>query len=229
MRRFYKSASISPTQGGFAILLDGREIKTPARAALIVPGEKLAEAIAGEWNEQGEKIDPRAMPFTGLANAAIDRITPDPQAFARSLASYGESDLTCYRAESPDLLMKRQAVIWDPLLAWARRRYDVNFEIVHGVIHRPQPASTLQRLGEVVAARPSFELAGLSPLITISGSLIIALALADDAIDLDIAWRAASLDEIWQAENWGEDAEAAAMLEARRWDFTAAWRFFRLL
>ena len=169
------------------------------------------------------------MPLTGLTNAAIDRVGPEQAAFVRALAAYGESDLLCYRAEAPEGLVARQAEHWDPLLAWARHRFDVDFEVVQGVVHRAQPAATLERLRKAVAARETFALAALSPLITITGSLIIALALAEGAIDLDTAWKAATVDEAWQSEKWGEDEEAAQRLEARRREFEAGYRFLQLL
>lgn len=229
MKRFYKEATARAAPGGWEIVLDGRPVRTPGRLPLVLPSERLAEAIAEEWRAQGDKVDPRSMPLTGLANAAIDRIAPDPHAFARSLSRYGESDLLCYRAETPAALVDRQAAAWDPLLTWARRRFDADFEVVCGIIHRPQPSAALDRVGKAVSARGPFELAALSPLVTISGSLLIALALAERAIDLETAWTAATLDEAWQAEKWGEDPEAAAALAARRRDFDAAWRFLELL
>jgi chaperone required for assembly of F1-ATPase len=225
VKRFYKAASVA--EDG-AVLLDGRPVRTPAQAPLRLPTPALAEAVAAEWNVQGERIDPRAMPLTGLANAAIDRVGADKESFARGLAAYGESDLLCYRAESPPRLVERQAAFWDPILAWARRRYDVDFEVTAGIVHRPQSAATVERLAHAVHACSAFELAALSPLVTISGSLLVALALAEGAIDLDTAWAAASLDELWQAEQWGEDAEAAAALSARRRDFEAAHWFLTL-
>ncbi|HEY0626794.1 MAG TPA: ATP12 family protein [Allosphingosinicella sp.] len=229
MKRFYQNAEAAPADGGYEILLDGRRVKTPARAELFVPTKQLAAAVAAEWNGQAEEIDPRSMPLTGLANAAIDRVAPDPDTFAAGLGAYGESDLLCYRADTPQALVQRQADIWDPLLAWARRRFDVDFELVCGIMHRPQHEMTLKQLSQAVAARTAFELAALSPLVTISGSLIIALALAEGAIDLEAAWNAATLDEAWQAEQWGEDAEASKALEARRRDFEAAHHFLQLL
>jgi chaperone required for assembly of F1-ATPase len=226
VKRFYKKAEAG--EGG-AILLDGRPVRTPGRAPLALPTEALAEAVADEWNMQGDTIDPRAMPLTGLANAAIDRVAPDAQAFADGLAVYGESDLLCYRAEGPESLAARQSEIWDPILAWAQQRYDLVLELAMGVIHMPQPPETIARLRAAVASRDPFRLAGLSPLVTISGSLIVALALAEGAISLDAAWAAATLDEQWQAGQWGEDAEAAAALANRRRDFAAAARFLALL
>jgi chaperone required for assembly of F1-ATPase len=226
MKRFYKAAQVGE---GNRILLDGRPVKTPGRIDLAPPGTALAKAIAAEWDAQGEMIDPRSMPLTGLTNAAIDRIAPDKDTFARGLAAYGESDLTCYRADGPAPLVERQAEHWDPILAWARRRYDVDFVVAEGVIHVPQPAHTIDQLAQAVLARDAFQLAGLSPLVTVSGSLLIGLALADDVIDLDTAWAAATVDEAWQAEQWGEDAEAVKAL-ANRWaDFAAGHRFLTLL
>jgi chaperone required for assembly of F1-ATPase len=229
MKRFYRQASAVPSAGGVAILLDERPVKTPGRQPLLVPTEELAEAIAGEWNEQGEEIDPRSMPLTGLANAAIDRVTPDPAAFAKTLAEYGESDLLCYRAEGPRPLVERQSKQWDALLDWARQRFDIELETVCGVMHRPQPPASVNQLAAAVAARDAFRLAGLSPLVTVSGSLIIALALAEGTISLDAGWAAATLDEQWQAEQWGEDPLAAAAIAARRSDFESAYRFLTLL
>jgi chaperone required for assembly of F1-ATPase len=229
MKRFYKQAAVSPEEGGVAILLDGRPVRTPGRALLRVPTEELAEAIAAEWNGQGEEIDPRAMPLTGLANAAIDRVAPDPAAFGATLAEYGGSDLLCYRAEGPQSLVERQDREWDPLLAWARTRFAIQIETTTGVMHRRQPSPTVEQLGRAVAARSAFQLAGLAPLVTVAGSLIIALALAEGAIGLETAWNAAMLDEAWQAEQWGADPLAAASLENRRREFEAAYRFLTLL
>lgn len=229
MKRFYKQATVSPEAGGVAVLLDGRPVRTPARALLRVPTEELAEAIAGEWNAQGEKIEPQLMPLTGLANAAIDRVAPDPAAFGRTLAEYGESDLLCYRAEGPQSLVERQSRVWDPLLGWARTRFGIEIETTAGVMHRRQPPHSVEQLGRAVSARGAFQLAGLAPLVTIAGSLIVALALAEGAIGLEAAWDAAMLDEAWQAEQWGADPLAAASLENRRREFDGAYLFLTLL
>jgi chaperone required for assembly of F1-ATPase len=229
MKRFYKQAAALPGDAGVSIALDTRPVKTPARAPLTVPTDELAEAIAAEWNAQGEEVDPRAMPLTGLANAAIDRVMPDPEAFAASLSTYAESDLLCYRSEGPQDLVRRETEQWDPLLAWARRRYAVDFTLATGVMHRPQPPETIARLGQEMRARDPFRLAAMSPLVTISGSIVIALALAEGEVRLADAWAAATLDEAWQAEKWGEDALAAQTLAARQRDFEAAYRFLTLL
>ena len=228
MKRFWKSAEVVE-DGGFAVSLDGKLIKTPARSGLVVPTRGLAEAIAAEWRECGETVDPGAMPLTGLTNAAIDRVAPDKSRFAAGLARYAEADLTCYRAEGPEPLVARQAESWDMLLAWARRRYDVDFASVFGVMHVPQPEETVRKLGHAVAMLDSFQLAGLSPLVTIGGSLVAALAVLEEMMPAEEAWEAVSLDDRWQLEQWGDDAEARAALDARRRDFLVAARFLELL
>lgn len=229
MRRFWKEARAVRREDGWAVELDGRPLRTPARNELVVASEALVEAIAEEWADAGETVEPRAMPLTGLANAAIDRVAPDADAFAAGVAHYGETDLLCYRAESPAALVERQAAEWDPLLAWARRRFDVDFRVTAGISHVPQPPATVARLGHAVAALDPFRLAALAPLVTIGGSLVAGLAMIEAAIAPEKAWQAISLDERWQLENWGSDAEAEVALENRRRDFLAAARFLELL
>ncbi len=229
MRRFWKAAESVAANGGFAIGLDGRQVKTPARAALIVPTRALAEAISAEWNECGEEVDPRAMPLTGLANAAIDRIVPDKENYAAGIAAYGETDLVCYRAEGPGPLVSRQAESWDALLAWAQRRYDVDFVCQTGIMHVAQPEDTVHKLAHAVAALDAFQLAGLSPLVTIGGSLVAAMAVLEEMMPAEDAWEAVSLDDRWQLEQWGDDPEARMALDARRRDFLAAARFLELV
>jgi chaperone required for assembly of F1-ATPase len=226
MKRFWKNVTVDAERG---VRLDDRPVRTPGRAPLLLPTDMLAEAVADEWRAVADDIDPRAMPLTGLANAAIDRITPDPAAFAAGLAAYGESDLLCYRADSPPDLVARQAAQWDPPLDWARARYDMHFEIVTGVMHRPQPEATIERLGAAIATRTAFELAPLSTIVTITGSLVLALALAERAMDADTVWAAANLDEDWQAEQWGEDDLAVKTREAHQREFEAAARFLSLV
>ena len=226
MKRFWKDVTITADRG---IALDGRPVRTPGRLALILPPDALADAVAEEWRAVEGDIDPRTMPFTGLANSAIERIAPDPASFAAGLAAWSESDMLCYRAESPEPLVARQAAAWDPLLDWARTRYDVHFTVTAGIVHQPQPPATLARLGEAVTARTPFELAGLAPIVTIGGSLVAALALIEGAASTDAVWAAAELDEDWQAEQWGRDDLSLAALESRRRDFMAAARFLSLL
>lgn len=229
MKRFWKEVSVEGEGGGFGIGLDKRPVKTPAREVLLLPTQAVADAIAEEWRSTGETVDPRAMPLTGLANAAIDRVGPDPKAFAEGLARYAEADLACYRAEGPRGLVARQEEQWGALLGWARRRYDVDFVTTSGLMHVPQPEATVERLRHAIIALDPFRLAGLSPLVTIGGSLLAALAVLEKALTPDEAWSAVSIDERWQLEQWGADAEAEAALENRRRDFFAAARFLDLL
>lgn len=226
MKRFYKIVAATPERG---ITLDGRPVRTPGKALLSVPTDALAKAIAAEWDAQGEEIDPRSMHFTGLANAAIDRVAGDPAVFGRGLSTYGESDLLCYRAEAPQALVTRQAEAWNPLLDWAAKRYDVAFTVVSGIMHVHQPGATLERLAAVTEARDSFALAALFPLVTISGSLVAALAISEGAFDAEAVWDAVMVDERWQAENWGEDALEAKTQALRHRDFMAGARFLELL
>lgn len=226
MKRFWTEVSIDADR---SIRLDARPVRTPGRAPLAVPTAALAAAIAEEWRAVGETIDPRAMPLTGLANAAIDRVAAIPGDFAAGLVRYAENDLLCYRADGPTPLIARQAAAWDPLLDWASRRYDVHFTIVAGIMHRPQPPATIARLAEAVASRDAFHLAPLSPLVTLTGTLVGALALAEHAVDADSLWAAAMVDEDWQSEQWGEDTLATQVRMAKRHDFDAAARFLALL
>jgi len=225
VKRFYKEVAVADG----AILLDGKPVKTPARAALMLPTPALAQAVAAEWRAQGDEIDPRTMRLTGLGNAAIDRVAPDKAAFIRPLAAYAESDLLCYRADVPPELVARQAEAWDPLLDWARRRFDVHFTVTNGIIHAPQPDATVSRLGEALGAYDAFHLAGLAPIITIGGSLVTALALAENEVDPDSAFDLTHLDELWQARRWGEDKLALEARAIRKLDFMAAAELLALL
>ena len=226
MKRFWTQVAIDADR---VVTLDGRPVRTPGRAPLALPTDAVAAAVAEEWRAVTDTIDPRAMPLTGLANAAIDRIAPDPAVFAAGLAAYGETDLLYYRAQSPDALIARQEAAWDPWLDWARTRYDVHFATTAGIMHQAQPPATLARLGEAVAALDPFHLAGLSPVVTITGSLILALALVERAGDPDTLWTAANIDEDFQAELWGEDALAAQALANKRRDYDAAVAFLATL
>ncbi len=229
MKRFWKSVEVEREGEEWDVRLDGRPVRTPARVPLLVPTKALADAIAEEWRSVEGTVDPRAMPLTGLANAAIDRVAPDRGAFAGRLGHYAEADLACYRNNWPPELVKRQADAWDALLAWARRRYDVDFSTTSGLTPIPQPVATVDQLGHAVAALDSFHLAGLSPLVTIGGSLIAGLAVVEKAITPEQAWEAVTIDDRWQLEQWGTDAEAETALENREGAFFAAARFLELL
>ncbi|MGI4880790.1 MAG: ATP12 family chaperone protein [Janthinobacterium lividum] len=229
MKRFYEVASAVPVEDGWALTLDGREVKTPAHARLRLPNAALANAAAAEWSRQGKVLKPLTMPLTGFAYAAVDRIAPDPQGFAATLSRFVESELLCYRADGPVPLVRRQSEEWDPLLGWAAARYDISFIVTSGVIHKPQAVATLARVGAAYAAFNSFQLAALHPVVTICGSAIIGLAVAENHLDADQAFAAGQLDELWQAEQWGTDPLALASLAERRAALDNAIDLLRLL
>jgi chaperone required for assembly of F1-ATPase len=220
VKRFWKTVTVD----NGTILLDNRLVKTPGRMRLQLPTPQLADAVADEWRGVGEAIKPHDMPLTGLANAAVERAPP-----AETLAVYGETDLLCYRAENPPELAAREAEVWDPLLDWGRKRFDVSFNVTSGIIHKAQPPETVRRLGAAVAAYDDFHRTALSSLVTIGGSLVVALMLAEGVIAPDTAFDACHLDELWQAELWGEDWMATDARALRRADFNNAARFLTLL
>lgn len=228
-RRFWQAARVRPESAGFTILLDARMLQTPAKAPLIVPTEALAVAIATEWDALGEEIRPEALPFTRAANSAIDRVTRSHGEVARSLAEYGGADLLCYRADAPTELRARQAAAWDPLLAWAAEALRAPLITATGVMHRPQPEESLAALRDAVAAHDPFALTALHDLVTISGSLVLGLAVSRGALGAEQAWALSRIDETWQAEHWGRDAEAEAVEALKHQDFLRAETLLGLL
>ena len=230
MKRFYKDASASAgADGGYAVLLDGKAVKTPKRAILSLPNVMLAEAIAEEWCGQGETIDPQTMPLTRLAFAAIDVVTPERDTIAAQVLEYAKHDLLCYRAEEPPDLVARQAHAWDPLLDWAAETYGARLKVGFGIQHVPQPPKAIAALEQAVAPHDEFELAALHTATNITGSLILALALAEEEVNAQEAFDVAMLDEAFQAEKWGTDAEAEQRRQRLLTELTAADRFLRQL
>lgn len=227
-KRFWKDAAVVAEGGGFAVHLDSRPLKTPAKAGLLVPTRALAEALAAEWRAQGEEVDPLSMPVTRAVNAAIDKVVPQFDEVAALTAAYAETDLLCYRAEGPDALIARQAEAWDPLLDWAAREYGAPLHPTSGIVHRPQPSESLERLAAAVCALSPFSLTALTELTSLSGSLIIGLAALAGHGSPEALWRASRIDEDWQTELWGEDEEAAANAAAKQRDFLQASRFHAL-
>ncbi|MCV2882390.1 ATP12 family chaperone protein [Actibacterium sp. XHP0104] len=227
-KRFWKEATVTEDDNGFGVVLDGRVLKTPAKATLILPTRPLAEAIAAEWAAVEAEIDPAKMPCTRSANAAIDKVTPQHAEVAGLIAAYGDSDLLCYRAETPEGLIARQAETWDPYLDRAARDLGAPLEVHRGVVHCAQPADSIARLtGEVRAFTP-FELTALHDLVSLSGSLVLGFAASEGWASPEEIWRASRVDETWQEEQWGIDEEAAEMAEAKRRDFLHAHRFLTL-
>jgi chaperone required for assembly of F1-ATPase len=228
-RRFWRAARVRPEAGGFAVDLDDRALRTPAGRPLVLPTEALARAVAAEWDALGAEIDPERLPLTRAANSAIDRVADRREAVIDAIAGYGGSDLICYRAEAPAGLAARQAAGWDPWLAWGDRALGAPLDPVNGVMPRPQPAPSLAALRAAVAAEDAFGLAALHELVSLSGSLVLGLAVARGALDAETAWELSRIDEAWQAEHWGLDAEAEAAAERRRAAFLQAAGLLALL
>lgn len=220
-KRFYKQAELVDAQDGVGISLDGRPILTPRRRAFVAPTRTLAEAIAAEWEAQGETIDPRNMPLTRLANAVIDAVSENPEPVAEEIAKYLGSDLLFYRAEAPAKLIDRQSQAWDPVLAWARGDFGANFKPTQGVMHVAQPPEAVEALRRAIPRDP-WRLAAVSSITTLTGSTLLALAIAQCAIDIDSAWTAAHVDEDWQMAQWGRDELALERRAYREAEFRAA-------
>ena len=228
MKRFWKEARVSETADGYAVLLDGRGVKTPAKHSLVLPTRPMAEAIAAEWDAQEAEVNPLSMPSTRTANAAIDKVSVQHAEVADMLADYGDSDLLCYRADYPEGLVERQSDKWDPMLDWAAEALDARLEIRSGVIHQPQSPDTLSRLRDRTHALSFFELAAFHDLVSLSGSLILGFATSMGKNSPEDIWELSRLDEHWQAEQWGKDDEAEAMAAVKRGEFLHAARMFTL-
>lgn len=228
IKRFYKTAGVAAANGGFAVTLDGRPVRTPMGAPLQVPSAALAEALAAEWQDQGEQIEPASMPLTQLANTAIDRVGPLRGAVIDELLNYAGTDLLCYRAEHPAELATRQSGRWQPVLDWAMTRFDAPLLVVTGVMPVAQPAETLAALRRAAEAYEPYRLTALQMATAASGSLVLALALVEGRLDEAEAFAASQLDELYQAELWGEDEEAAARRDRLKTELTAAAAFARL-
>ncbi|AXC49394.1 ATPase [Paracoccus suum] len=216
-RRFWKVADVRPAGDGWEVTLDGKPLRTPGKAALVLPTEALARAIADEWDAQGDLIAPLTMPLTRAANSAIERVTPQQAEVAAMLSDYASTDLLSYRAEGAGEggLAARQSAGWDPLIDWAKARHDAPLAVTGGVIPVAQDPAALARLADAVAALDVFGLTALHDLVTLPGSLILGLAVIDGRIDATMAHALARLDEEFQAEQWGRDEEADAAAEAR--------------
>jgi chaperone required for assembly of F1-ATPase len=227
-KRFWKAAAVVPGDTGFTVELDGRGIKTPAKTPLILPTQAMAQAVALEWDAQEEQINPETMPVTKTANAALDKVTIQHAEVADLLAAYGDSDLLCYRADTPAELVARQADIWDPMLDWGRDALGVRLEARVGIIHQPQDAAGQAILSARVHALDAFELAAFHDLVSLSGSLILGFAAAMDARPAQELWNISRLDEIYQAEQWGKDDEAEALAALKSDSFLHAKRMFDL-
>ncbi len=223
VRRFYREATVVEASGGFSLMLDGRAARTPARALLAVPSRAFGNALAQEWQQQGEFIDPAIMPLTKLANSAIDGVTAQREAIIDDLTRYAGSDLLCYRADVPSGLVEAQAAAWDPILEALQKEYGIRFTVISSIVHTEQPPCSIAAIRAVLERAISpFTLAALHVMTTITGSVLCSLACAAELITAEQAWSAAHVDELYQEQHWGRDEEALARRKVRRVDFMAA-------
>ena len=229
MKRFYKSVSVGDSGGAFQVLLDWRSLKTPSGTQLNLPTRALAEAIAEEWNAAGETVELHGMLLTRLAFAAVDSVAGNRDHVVEQVLGFARSDLLSYRAECPSELVARQEAVWDPYLDWLSERYGGHLVTASGIIHTPQPDAAIAALEQTVRSRDDFALAALHAATTLTGSLVLALALLDAHRNADATFAAATVDETFQAEKWGSDAEAQARRNAHAKELAATERFMRLL
>ncbi|MEM7060267.1 MAG: ATP12 family protein [Pseudomonadota bacterium] len=229
MKRFWKETSISEDPDGFTINLDGRPVRTPARHACRVPRRLMAEEIAAEWQAQEEVVSPLSMPMTRVAATCLDRVAPEMDAVRDMITAYGGTDLLCYRATHPAELIARQTAGWDPVLDWAAETVGARLKTGSGVMHIAQPPSAEDALARRVRDADAWTLTGLSELVTISGSLVLGLAVLEQFLEAEAAWELSRIDEQWNIDEWGEDFEAAELAAKRQSDFLQAARVLDIL
>lgn len=228
LKRFWKDAVVVPEASGFGVALDGKPIRTPGKAKMILPTRALAQMVASEWQSQEGEVRPVTMPATRTANSAIDTVHNHRTGIVADLSGYGGTDLLCYRAEEPADLRHRQAAAWDPLLAWAEARFGASLRAGSGIVHVSQDMASLDALRSEVARQDDFQLAAFHDLVVLSGSLVIALAVIEGVLSPDEAWSMSRIDETWQIEHWGEDEEAATAARAKHAAFVHAAQFHAL-
>ncbi|HEV2336611.1 MAG TPA: ATP12 family protein [Stellaceae bacterium] len=229
MKRRYTTVETRPVGGGWGVALDGKTMRTPIKQELVLPNAALAAAISAEWEAQRDEIRPATMPLFRLAATAIDRTAAQRDLVVKEVASYAGTDLLCYRAERPPALVARQHAVWQPLIDWASRRYGATLAVTSGVVPTAQSPATMRAFAAAVTAEDDFRLTALHSLTAACGSIVIALALREDRLDAEAAFAASQLDETFQIEAWGEDAEATARRRALAADIEAAARFIALL
>lgn len=229
MKRFWKEVRVAEREDGFSVLLDGRPVRTPARHDCILPTRPMAERVATEWNAQEGQVSPLSMPMTRAAATCLDRVAPELNAVHVMIAEYGGTDLLCYRADCPEGLVARQAEGWNPLLEWAAQDLEAPLNVGAGVMHVAQPTKSLVALAGAVARHNAWEMTALSELVTISGSLVLGLAVGRGHLAADDAWALSRIDEKWNIDEWGEDEEEAGQTARRRADFLHAAQVWQLL
>lgn len=215
-KRFWTEVHVKAEEGEWAVLLDDRPLRTPAKAQLRAPTQALADRVADEWRAQEDTVDPGSMPFTRSLNATLDKVIPNPGPVAEMLANYAETDLLCYRATEPSELVARQTKVWDPYLRWAADIYGAELVTTQGIMPVAQPEAATHALATAVSGLDPFDLTSAHDLVTLSGSLVLGLAAISGRIDGESLWTASRLDELWQIEQWGEDDEAEALAATKR-------------
>ncbi len=226
-KRFWQIAEVVPENERFAIALDGRPVRTPSKRRLVVPTREMAARIAAEWEAQVERVNPETMPWTRSANSALDKVPGQRGEVEAHLRGYAETDLLSYRAEGPEPLIRRQAAGWDPVLNWIAEAFGVQLATTRGVMPVTQDSYQIKRLAEYMAPMSHFQLTGFHDLVTVSGSYVLAVAVAENRIDPDAGWALSRIDEDWQTEQWGVDEEAAEQATLKKHAFFHAADFFR--
>ena len=229
-KRFFETVTVDEMENGFAILLDKKPVKTPGKQTLLLPNKACADLVRVEWDALEKEINPLKLPVTRLANTAIDGVSQEIQAVKEDIIRFVGTDLTCYRADSPEGLVNNQKAQWDPILDWAQSSLNANFELVTGIMHVTQPKSAIASFSAALnSCNDPFELTCLHTITTLTGSALIALALTEGKMDADTAWSAAHVDEDWNISQWGEDFEAAERRKQRHIDFSAAIKLLTAL
>jgi len=226
VKRFWSSVEVVSAAEGFAVTLDTRPVKTPAKKPLVVSTKGLADHIAAEWAAQSEAIDPQTMPFTRTTNAAIDKVAPQFLEVVGHLSAYCGTDLLCYRAEGPAELVSRQNSAWDPLLSWSSEVLDAPLICAQGVMHVEQSPKTLRTYKDKLKNLSEFQLAAMHDLIGLSGSCVAAFALVNGVKSPNEIWRISRIDEDWQRDQWGADEEADALSATKKGEFLQAYKYF---
>ena len=227
MKRFWKEVTVEREGGGWQVALDGRRLSTQGKRPQVVPTRALADLLAREWAAQGPEIDPAAFPHRDMADYAIDRIATGEDDIIAKLLGFLETDTLCYHADPDEPLYRRQLDLWEPLVAAFEARNSVKVERISGILHRPQPAEAIAALRARLQAFDPLVMAPLFSLTSLAASLVVGLAALEDGADPAELWAAANLEEDWQAELWGEDADTADLRARRLADFTRALEFAR--
>lgn len=228
-KKFYTAVAVEQQDNAFTVLLDGRSVRTPQRAAFMVPTHALAEAVAAEWRQQSDVINPETMPLTKLCNSTLDGVCANRDLVIDDIANYANHDAICYRADTPDELVARQTEALDPVIDWAEQTLGVRWMCTVGVMPVVQPASCAQAVRAALADVTAFHIAVLHQLTTLTGSALLALAYQHQVLSFDRMWQAAHIDEDFQIERWGQDSEAEARRQQRHHEAAAADRLFKLV